>query len=146
MSALRLARAATGRNKIIKFTGCYHGHADALLVQAGSGVATLGLPGLPGVTLRRDRGHRHRPFNDLGAAEALFVAYPEEIAAVIVEPVAGNMGSVPPWTATCKGPHPHLAIRRAPHLRRGDDRLPRRPRRRAGPCYNIAPDLTCPAR
>jgi glutamate-1-semialdehyde 2,1-aminomutase len=103
MSALRLARAATGRNKIIKFTGCYHGHADALLVQAGSGVATLGLPDSPGVTPGATVDTLTAPFNDLGAVEALFVAYPDEIAAVIVEPVAGNMGLVPPVDGYLQG-------------------------------------------
>ncbi len=96
MSALRLARAFTGRHKIIKFEGCYHGHADFLLVQAGSGVATLGLPDSPGVTPGMAQDTLVARFNDLGSVAALFKQFPETIAAVIVEPVAGNMGVVPP--------------------------------------------------
>jgi glutamate-1-semialdehyde 2,1-aminomutase len=103
MSALRLARAVTGRAKIVKFAGCYHGHADPLLVQAGSGVATLGLPDSPGVTPGATVDTLTAPFNDLGAVEALFGAYPEEIAAIIVEPVAGNMGLVPPVDGYLQG-------------------------------------------
>lgn len=96
MSALRLARAATGRDKILKFAGCYHGHADLLLVQAGSGVATLGLPDSPGVPKGATEDTLVVPFNDADAVRALFDDQGEEIAAVIVEPVAGNMGMVPP--------------------------------------------------
>jgi glutamate-1-semialdehyde 2,1-aminomutase len=96
MSALRLARAYTGRHKIVKFKGCYHGHGDMLLVQAGSGVATLGLPDSPGVPPGAAQDTLTAPFNDLAAVEALFERFPEEIAAVILEPVAGNMGVVPP--------------------------------------------------
>lgn len=96
MSALRLARAATGRNRIVKFAGCYHGHADLLLVQAGSGVATFGLPDSPGVPPGATADTLVAPFNDLDAVHELIAAYPDEIAAVIVEPIAGNMGMVLP--------------------------------------------------
>lgn len=96
MSALRLARAFTGRNKIVKFEGNYHGHADMLLVQAGSGVATLGLPDSPGVPAQTVADTLTARFNDLEAVERLFGTFPGQIAAVIVEPVAGNMGLVPP--------------------------------------------------
>ena len=96
MSALRLARAYTGRNKIIKFSGCYHGHADMLLVQAGSGVATMGLPDSPGVPAETTQNTLSIAYNDTAAVEQLFLAYPDEIAAIIVEPVAANMGLVLP--------------------------------------------------
>ncbi|MGH2562196.1 MAG: glutamate-1-semialdehyde 2,1-aminomutase [Thermomicrobiales bacterium] len=96
MSALRLARAFTGRSKIVKFSGCYHGHADLLLVQAGSGVATLGLPDSPGVTEAATADTLVAQFNDGDAIAEIFATYPEQIAAVIVEPVAGNMGVVAP--------------------------------------------------
>jgi len=96
MSALRLARAYTGRHKIIKFSGCYHGHADMLLVQAGSGVATMGLPDSPGVPPEATGNTLIAPYNDIEAVEMLFDTYPTEIAAVIVEPVAANMGLVLP--------------------------------------------------
>ena len=96
MSALRLARAYTRRDKIIKFEGCYHGHADLLLVQAGSGVATLGLPDSPGVPADTVKDTLVADFNNLDSVEVMFKKYPEQIAAIIVEPVAGNMGVVPP--------------------------------------------------
>ena len=95
-SAIRLARGYTRRDKIIKFSGCYHGHADVFLVAAGSGVATLGLPDSPGVPKRAAADTLIAEYNDLSSVEALFSNYPEQIAAVIVEPVAGNMGCVPP--------------------------------------------------
>lgn len=103
MSALRLARAATGRSKIIKFAGCYHGHADMLLVQAGSGVATLGLPDSPGVPPGATQDTLVAPYNDLAATQELFENHGGEIAAVIVEPVAGNMGMVQPITGFLEG-------------------------------------------
>ncbi len=96
MSALRLARAYTGRNKIIKFSGCYHGHADMLLVQAGSGVATMGLPDSPGVPAEATINTLIASYNDSAAVEELFRTYPNEIAAVIIEPAAANMGLVLP--------------------------------------------------
>jgi len=96
MSALRLARAYTGRSKVIKFEGCYHGHADGLLVAAGSGAATLGIPASPGVPPSYAAETLVAPYNDLAAVEALFRERGEEVAAVIVEPVAANMGVVPP--------------------------------------------------
>ena len=96
MSAIRLARAATGRKVIVKFEGCYHGHADGLLVKAGSGVATFGIPGSAGVPEEIARLTLALPFNDLGAVEAAFEKHPEEIAAVILEPVVGNAGCIPP--------------------------------------------------
>jgi glutamate-1-semialdehyde 2,1-aminomutase len=96
MSALRLARAYTGRKKIIKFSGGYHGHADLLLVQAGSGVATMGLPDSPGVPAEATVNTLTTEYNDSAAVVQLFRAYPGEIAAVIVEPIAANMGLVPP--------------------------------------------------
>jgi glutamate-1-semialdehyde 2,1-aminomutase len=96
MSAVRLARAATGRDLLVKFEGCYHGHADGLLAKAGSGVATFGLPGSPGVTEGAARDTLTAPFNELDAVDELLDRHPDEIAAVIVEPVAANMGVVPP--------------------------------------------------
>jgi glutamate-1-semialdehyde 2,1-aminomutase len=103
MSALRLARAYTKRDKIIKFDGCYHGHADLLLVQAGSGVATLGLPDSPGVPANTVKDTLVADFNNLESVETLFKKYPDQIAAVIVEPVAGNMGVVPPEPGFLEG-------------------------------------------
>jgi glutamate-1-semialdehyde 2,1-aminomutase len=96
MSALRLARAATGRRRFVKFAGCYHGHADPFLVAAGSGAATIGVPSSPGVPEAVTADTLLAPFNDLAAVETLFAAQGGEIAAVIVEPIAGNMGLVPP--------------------------------------------------
>jgi glutamate-1-semialdehyde 2,1-aminomutase len=95
MSAIRLARGVTGRNKLIKFEGCYHGHGDSLLVKAGSGVATLGLPDSPGVPAALAENTITAPFNDSAALEQIFDQH-NEVAAVIIEPVVGNMGCVPP--------------------------------------------------
>jgi glutamate-1-semialdehyde 2,1-aminomutase len=96
MAALRVARAATGREKILKFEGCYHGHSDSLLVKAGSGVATLGLPDSPGVPRALAELTITVPFNDPAALEEAFRVHDHQLAAVIVEPVAGNMGCVAP--------------------------------------------------
>jgi glutamate-1-semialdehyde 2,1-aminomutase len=96
MSAVRVARAATGRERIVKFEGCYHGHADAFLVKAGSGALTLGMPTSPGVTRGASADTLVASYNDLGSVRQLFAAHPREIAAIIVEPIAGNIGVVPP--------------------------------------------------
>lgn len=96
MTAIRLARGVTQRSYIIKFDGCYHGHADSVLVAAGSGVATLGIPGSPGVPEELARLTISLPYNDLNPVKETFEAFKDQIAAVIVEPVAGNMGLVPP--------------------------------------------------
>jgi glutamate-1-semialdehyde 2,1-aminomutase len=143
MSAVRLARAVTGRAKLIKFAGGYHGHADALLVEAGSGVATLGIPGTPGITAGAAGDTLVAPFNALAAVEAAMKRWPEQIAAVIVEPVAGNMGVVPPAPGFLEG------LRR---LTRDDGSLLifdevitgfRVARGGAQERYGITPDLTC---
>jgi glutamate-1-semialdehyde 2,1-aminomutase len=96
MSAIRLARAATGRKIIVKFEGCYHGHSDGLLVKAGSGVATFGIPGSAGVPEEIAHLTLALPYNDLAAVEAAFAAHPGQIAAIILEPVVGNAGCIPP--------------------------------------------------
>ncbi|MCR8850148.1 glutamate-1-semialdehyde 2,1-aminomutase [Rossellomorea sp. SC111] len=103
MSALRLARGYTGRNKIIKFEGCYHGHGDSLLIKAGSGVATLGLPDSPGVPEGVAKNTITVPYNDLESIRYAFEQYGDDIAGVIVEPVAGNMGVVPPKPGFLEG-------------------------------------------
>ncbi|AVD56628.1 MULTISPECIES: glutamate-1-semialdehyde 2,1-aminomutase [Heyndrickxia] len=103
MSALRLARGYTGRNKILKFEGSYHGHGDSLLIKAGSGVATLGLPDSPGVPLGIAQNTIAVPYNDLEAVRSAFEQYGEDIACIIVEPVAGNMGVVPPKPGFLQG-------------------------------------------
>ena len=96
MSAIRLARAYTHRDRILKFAGCYHGHVDALLASAGSGIATLGLPSSPGIPTRVTEHTIVCPYNDVDAAAAAVARYGEGLAAILVEPVAGNMGVVPP--------------------------------------------------
>jgi glutamate-1-semialdehyde 2,1-aminomutase len=103
MSALRLARGYTGRNKILKFEGCYHGHGDSLLIKAGSGVATLGLPDSPGVPEGIAQNTLTVPYNDLESVKMVFEKYGEDLAGVIVEPVAGNMGVVPPQPGFLEG-------------------------------------------
>ncbi|WP_438311222.1 glutamate-1-semialdehyde 2,1-aminomutase [Sporosarcina sp. FA9] len=103
MSALRLARGVTGRDKILKFEGCYHGHADSLLIKAGSGVATLGLPDSPGVPASVAKNTITVPYNDLESVKVAFKEYGDDLAAVIVEPVAGNMGVVPPVPGFLEG-------------------------------------------
>jgi glutamate-1-semialdehyde 2,1-aminomutase len=103
MSAIRLARGFTGRNFIVKFEGCYHGHADALLVKAGSGVATLGIPGSAGVPAETAMHTLALPYSDLAAVEAVFAARPDEIACVLVEPVVGNAGTIPPVPGYLEG-------------------------------------------
>jgi glutamate-1-semialdehyde 2,1-aminomutase len=103
MSALRLARGYTGRNKILKFEGCYHGHGDSLLIKAGSGVATLGLPDSPGVPEGVAKNTITVPYNDLESVRYAFKQYGDDIAGVIVEPVAGNMGVVPPVEGFLEG-------------------------------------------
>ena len=104
MSAIRLARGATGRDKLLKFQGCYHGHSDSLLAAgAGSGLATLGIPSSPGVTAGAAQDTLTSPFNDLDAARAVFAEWGHDIAVVIVEPVAANMGVIPPATGFLEG-------------------------------------------
>jgi len=103
MSAVRLARAATGREVIVKFTGCYHGHYDAFLIQAGSGVATLGLPDSLGVTKGAAKDTRSVNYNDIESVASIFNMEGNNVAAVIVEPVAGNMGVVPPVSGFLEG-------------------------------------------
>lgn len=103
MSAIRLARGYTDREKFIKFDGCYHGHADSFLIKAGSGALTLGLPGNPGITEGTAKDTLIAPFNNLDAVKELFEAYTDEIAAVIVEPVVGNAGVLPPKDGFLQG-------------------------------------------
>ena len=103
MTAVRLARGATGRRKVLKFAGCYHGHLDALLVQAGSGVATLGIPGTPGVTEGTAADTLVAPYNDLDAARSVVEEHGDNVACILVEPVAANMGLVVPHDGYLEG-------------------------------------------
>ena len=103
MSAIRLARGATGRDRILKFEGCYHGHSDSLLVKAGSGVLTLGIPNSPGVPEAIASSTLTAPFNDIDAVRAIFAEWGDSIACVILEPIPGNMGCVPPRAGFLEG-------------------------------------------
>jgi glutamate-1-semialdehyde 2,1-aminomutase len=103
MSAIRLARGFTGRDMIVKFSGCYHGHSDSLLVKAGSGVLTLGLPNSPGVPESLAQHTLTAPFNDAQAIETLMATYGDQVACIIVEPIAGNMGCIPPQAGYLEG-------------------------------------------
>jgi len=142
MSAIRLARGATGRDKVVKFEGCYHGHADSLLVKAGSGVATLGLPDSPGVPASLAQHTLTVPFNDRAALEDVFQQH-QDIAAIIIEPVVGNMGCVPPLPG-------FLELTREVTTRHGallifDEVMTgfRLARGGAQELYGVPPDITC---
>ena len=143
MSALRLARAVTGRSRVLKFEGCYHGHADALLVGAGSGVATLGIPGSPGVPTAFTELTIQAPYNDLAAVAQAFDRWGDELACVIVEPVAGNMGLVPPEPGFLEGLR-ELCDRRGSLLIFDEVMTGFRVAwRGAQGLYGVEPDLTC---
>ena len=142
MSAIRLARGATRRDRILKFAGCYHGHADALLAEAGSGPATLGVPATAGVPTGATADTIVAPYNDLESAARAVARYGEGLACVIVEPVAGNMGVVPPEPGFLEALRELCDASGALlDLRRGDHRLPGRARRRAG-ALGVRADLT----
>ncbi|MGH2405976.1 MAG: glutamate-1-semialdehyde 2,1-aminomutase [bacterium] len=143
MSAIRVARGFTGREKIVKFAGCYHGHADPLLAQAGSGVATFGLPSSAGVPQAAVADTLVAPYNDLAAVDEMFSTYPDEIAAVIVEPVAANMGVVAPKIGFLEGLRE--VTRRYRALLIFDEIITgfRVARGGAQARYHISPDLTC---
>jgi glutamate-1-semialdehyde 2,1-aminomutase len=143
MSAVRLARAFTGRDKVIKFDGCYHGHADGLLARAGSGVATLGLPDSPGVPRAFANETLVLAYNDLAGVEGAFQRHPDQVAAIIVEPVCGNMGVIPPAPGFLAG------LRRLTQRNRAlliFDEVITGFRLAAGGAaefYEVVPDLTC---
>jgi glutamate-1-semialdehyde 2,1-aminomutase len=143
MSAIRVARAATGRERIIKFEGCYHGHADPFLVQAGSGALTLGVPTSPGVTRAAVADTLVASYNDLESVHRLFDANPNAVAALIVEPIAGNMGVVPPADGFLRGLREVCATRGALLI---FDEVISGFRATAGGAqamYAVRPDLTC---
>src|SRR5713226_1642055 len=119
MSAVRVARAATGRDRLLKFEGCYHGHADAFLVKAGSGALTLGTPTSPGVTRAASADTLVAAYNDLDSVRRVFDANRALIAAVIVEPIAGNMGVVPPADGFLRGLHEVCRAERSEERRVG---------------------------
>ena len=143
MSAIRLARGVTGRSKVLKFEGCYHGHSDGLLVGAGSGVATLGIPGSPGVPAAMTELTVQAPFNDLHAVAEAFSKWSEEIACVIVEPIAGNMGCIPPVAGFLRGLRElcdqHGALLIFDEVMTGFRVAPGGAQR----LYRVRPDLTC---
>ena len=143
MSAIRLARGITGRSRVLKFDGCYHGHADGLLVGAGSGVATLGIPGSPGVPKAMTRLTVQSPFNDLSGARRAFERWGSDLACVIVEPVAGNMGCIPPVKGFLAGLRKlcdeHGALLIFDEVMTGF----RVARGGAQRLYRVKPDLTC---
>ncbi|TMF45982.1 MAG: glutamate-1-semialdehyde-2,1-aminomutase [Chloroflexi bacterium] len=143
MSAVRLARAFTGRRKLIKFAGAYHGHADALLVEAGSGVATLGIPGTPGITPAAAQDTVVARYNNLSDVESAMARWPRQVAAVIVEPVAGNMGVVPPMAGFLAGLRE--MTRDSESLLIFDEVITgfRVARGGAQELYGVTPDLTC---
>jgi len=143
MSALRLARGYTGRNKIVKFEGCYHGHADHLLIKAGSGALTFGVPSSPGVPESIASETLTAQYNDIDSVKALFAQYPDQIAAVIVEPIAGNMGLVLPKEGFLEGLREVTAEHGA--LLIFDEVISgfRASLGGAQKVYNIMPDLTC---
>ena len=143
MSAIRLARGVTGRSKVLKFDGCYHGHSDGLLVGAGSGVATLGIPGSPGVPAAMTELTVQAPFNDLHAVAEAFSKWSQEIACVIVEPIAGNMGCIPPVAGFLRGLRElcdqHGALLIFDEVMTGFRVAPGGAQR----LYRVRPDLTC---
>jgi glutamate-1-semialdehyde 2,1-aminomutase len=143
MSAVRVARAATGRDRVIKFAGCYHGHADGFLVEAGSGALTLGVPTSPGVAASTAALTSTATFNDLDSVEAVFAANTAQVAAVVVEPIVGNMGTVPPAPGFLQGLRKlcdaHGALLIFDEVMTGF----RVHRGGAQALYGVSPDLTC---